>query len=58
MQMLNTNEAAKILRTTPQTLAKWRCTGPVHIPYYKLGRKVVYKLSDLEDYLSQHKVNE
>jgi excisionase family DNA binding protein len=50
--------AAEYLGVTPGTLAKWRSIGRPHIPYYKLGRKVIYHQVDLQAYLDKHHVAE
>lgn len=46
---VDTIKAARILRISVGTLRQWRLrgTGPA---YYKIGRTVRYKLSDLRDY--------
>ena len=46
---LNTKEAAVFLGVKPQTLINWRFErkGP---DYIKMGRRVVYRLSDLKKY--------
>jgi len=45
-------EAAAFLRMKPQTLAVWatRGTGP---KVCKVGRKALYRLNDLQEYLNQ-----
>ena len=48
--------AAQILKTTPETLAVWRCTGRYNLPYYKIGRSVRYSLSDLKNWLESNKI--
>lgn len=48
---LTRNEAAAHLGVNAQTLANWAHTGRVKIPFYKVGRKVIYFKSDLDDYL-------
>lgn len=47
---LSVNEAAKVLGLSPSTLAKMRLhgSGPV---YCKLGRRMVYRRTDLEQWL-------
>ena len=48
---LTQEEAANFLRVKPQTMAAWRCRaiGP---KYHRAGgRRVVYKLADLEAYI-------
>lgn len=44
-------ETAQILQQKPQTLAKWRCTGRYEIPVTKLGRQVLYRLTDVLDFI-------
>jgi hypothetical protein len=39
-----------------QTLANERYRG-VGIPYYKVGRSVRYKLSDVLSYMEQHRID-
>jgi len=54
-RFVTTEEAARILHKTPQTLRNDRHhrRGPI---YYKLGKKVFYELSDLYHYLESKKV--
>ncbi|MGC0141403.1 helix-turn-helix transcriptional regulator [Pseudactinotalea sp. Z1732] len=49
-------QAAEYLGVANATLKTWRCRGfgPV---YAKIGRSVVYRVSDLDDYLEDHLVN-
>lgn len=53
--ILTNKEAANFLSIKPATLAKWRSEhrGP---RYSKLGRRIVYKVQDLEEYLKQNKI--
>lgn len=44
---LTTIEAAELLALSPRTLEKWRLTGEGP-PYFKLGRRVVYEVGELE----------
>ena len=52
--LLNATEAAQHLRLSKSTLAKLRLygTGP---EFTKLGRRVVYRLIDLEEWVSANK---
>jgi len=47
---VTTGEAAKLLGLAPSTLAKLRLNGNGPL-YCKLGRRVVYRRSDLETWL-------
>lgn len=51
--LLDTREAAEVLRLSPKTLECFRVTGGGPI-YVKLSRKAVrYRVSDLENWISQ-----
>jgi excisionase family DNA binding protein len=45
--LLTAEEAAKLLRVEVQTLAIWRCLQRVDLPYVRAGRKILYRESDL-----------
>lgn len=49
--LLSTREAALYLALSPRTLEKWRTrgTGPV---YARVGRRVVYRREDLDDFVA------
>ncbi len=49
--LLNERAAAEVLDTTPGTLSVWRSTGRYAIPFIKIGSKVRYRRSDLENWL-------
>lgn len=56
--LLTSVEAATYLAIQPQTLAKWRMGGgEAAIPFIKVGRNIRYQLSDLENYIEEHKFN-
>ena len=44
-------EAAKFLDVSPGTLQVWRSTRRYPLPFVKIGRKVRYRLSDLQAFL-------
>ena len=48
-KLVNTIQAAEILGLKPNTLEIWRChkKGP---RFKKLGRRILYDLTDLEDF--------
>jgi len=54
--VLNDVEAAAFLGLAVQSLrgARSHRKGP---PYIKLGWRVVYKVSDLEEYLNRHRID-
>lgn len=45
--LLTRLEAASYLRIQPQTLANWAVSRTQRLPYVKVGRRVMYRLSDL-----------
>jgi integrase len=47
--------AAEIIGLTFSTLEKDRRLGHLGIPFIKAGRRVVYRLADLKDWLEEHK---
>lgn len=52
---LRSNDAAHVLGVAPGTLANWRGCGRGP-RYVRLGRRVVYRIEDLEAYLDEHTV--
>jgi excisionase family DNA binding protein len=48
------DEAADILRTRVRTLERWRHTGGGPV-FLKIGRRVVYRHDDLEQWLAQQR---
>jgi excisionase family DNA binding protein len=48
------DEAADMLRTKARTLERWRHTGGGPV-FLKVGRRVVYRYDDLEQWLTQQR---
>ena len=48
--------AASLLGSTESSLEKDRAVGHLGIPYVKAGKRVIYCLSDLKDWLTANKV--
>ncbi len=48
--------AAEMLGSTPSSLDKDRAVGHLGVPYVKAGRRVMYRLSDLETWLNANTV--
>ena len=46
-------EAAVILGVKTSTLAVWRCAGRYDLPYFKIGRNVRYRITDLAEFLAR-----
>jgi predicted DNA-binding transcriptional regulator AlpA len=55
-EILNTQEAAHYIGLTEYALIGWRYkrTGP---PYIKIGRRIMYRRSDLNDFLEQRRID-
>jgi len=51
MLRLGTHDAARFLGISARTAEKWRLTGEGP-PFLKIGRRVLYDLGDLEEYLA------
>ena len=49
--LLDTGQAAAYLAVSQNTLEIWRCTKRYAIPYVKIGRKVRYRRTDLDEWL-------
>ena len=53
--LITPEEAAALLRVTVQRLAEWRMgRGNVDMPYYKLGKFIRYRKSELLKFLQQN----
>ena len=50
--MLSPKQVSEYTGVPVTTLAIWRCTGRVNIPYVKVGRAVRYRREDIETYLA------
>lgn len=53
---VNSQTAARLLDSTDASLERDRAKGHLGIPYVKVGRRVVYRLSDLEAWLSDKRI--
>ena len=52
LALLTPEEAAHVLTSKARTLERWRSTG-TGPRYIKVGRRVAYRLSDLEVWIEQ-----
>lgn len=50
---LTTREAALVLGVQPHALDVWRCVKRYSLPYYRVGRRIFYKLSDVMSFMEQ-----
>jgi excisionase family DNA binding protein len=51
---LTPRQAAALLNVPEATLAVWRSTNRVTLPFFKLGHHVRYRRSDLEQFIAFH----
>lgn len=51
-ELLDENQAATLLNLKRGTLAVWRSTGRYKLPFIKVGRRVLYRRADIEEWLS------
>lgn len=56
-KLLNTAETAAYLRIKEGTLDVWRCTKRYDLPYVKIGRKVYYRLGDIQRFVESRVIN-
>lgn len=56
MALLNTAEAAEMLRIKKGTLNIWRCTKRYDLPYVKIGRKIFYKTEDIYNFIKNNTI--
>ena len=50
-EYMNTQTAAAYMGLKPQTLSAWRCSGRYCLPFLKVGRKVLYKKTDVDTWM-------
>lgn len=50
-RLLSPLETADLLGVSASTLSVWRCRGRQELPYVKVGSRVMYRQSDIDDYL-------
>ena len=55
-KLLTALEAAEMLGVAPQTLASWRSTGRLRLPFVKIGRLVRYREEDICQFIEANLV--
>lgn len=55
-KLLSEVETGEACKVSPATLATWRCTGRVPLPYIKVGRLVRYRETDVLAFLEARTV--
>lgn len=53
---VDSKTAASLLSSTDASLEKDRAVGHLGVPYIKAGRRVIYRLADLKDWLTKNRV--
>jgi hypothetical protein len=53
---VDTQTAASLLDSSGASLEKDRAIGHMGVPYVKAGRRVIYRLSDLDAWLKSNRV--
>ena len=53
---VDTKTAANLLNSTNSSLEKDRATGHLGVPYVRAGRRVVYRLADLDAWLTANRI--
>ena len=53
-KLLTRKEAADFLGIQENTLAVWATNKRYQLPFYKVGRLVKYKISDLEKFIQEN----
>ncbi len=52
-RLLTPAETAKLLGVEITTLAAWRHHSRYNLPYVKLGKKIMYRLDDVNNFIEQ-----
>lgn len=55
-ELVDTEEAARILGLSPFTLVAWRMNNTPGLPYYRVGRRIRYWIKDLHYYISSLRI--
>lgn len=50
--LVDRTEAARYLGIAPSTLAVWACTNRYKLPIVKIGRRVKYRIQDLDQFIN------
>jgi excisionase family DNA binding protein len=52
--LVSREQAAEFLGVRPQTLAAWASSRRYALPFVKVGRRVMYRLSDLDAFIERN----
>ncbi len=50
-QLYSTEDVAEILGISTSTLARWRRAGEPNLPYRRLGDRIFYRSSDVQQFI-------
>lgn len=50
-QLIDPAVVAQLLNVSTGTLSVWRCTGRYNLPFIKVGRKVMYRVGQVNDFI-------
>lgn len=56
-ELIDRKKAAGYLGVSPGTLANWQSTGFRKVPHVKIGKRVRYRISDLDRFILSNLVN-
>lgn len=51
-ELISAKQTARMLGVHPNTLCKWRIRG-IGPRYMKIGQKIIYRVSDIDDWLGR-----
>ena len=52
-QLISPAQVAEQLGISTKTLAQWRVAGVIELPYAKIGSRVMYRKSDVEQFIER-----
>lgn len=56
-ELLTPTEVARLRRTTVAALAVERCARRDHPPFFRIGRKILYRKTDILEWLERHRID-
>jgi len=56
-ELIDRKAAAEYLGVSPGTLANWQSTGFRRVPHVKIGKRVQYRIADLDRFIESNLVN-
>jgi len=57
VELIDRTAAAEYLGVSAGTLANWACSGFRRVPHVKLGKRVKYRIADLDAFIQQNLVD-